>query len=235
MGRACVTLGRFRRFNAVSSIQSPSPPSSNPGAPIVVLVIETNLSLATHLRGLLAQHPHDITVRSASLTERNPSDPNASVVLVATNTPSPELASRWPESRVVVFSDSEDETAILQVLGGNAAGYLHTDLSSEELLAAVRRVANGQTVVDLGTGGRIAVGLAQARAGQTALLDGWALRPRERQVLESLLDGRTNREIAQDLHLGEETVKTYLRSLYRKLGARDRAQAIAITLRSRHN
>jgi DNA-binding CsgD family transcriptional regulator len=67
----------------------------------------------------------------------------------------------------------------------------------------------------------------------SALLDGWALRPRERQVLESLLDGRTNREIAQELNLGEETVKTHLRSLYRKLGARDRAHAIAITLQNR--
>ena len=200
-----------------------------------MLVVETTPPLAAQLQALLALHRDDITVRTISPTHGDPTgSPGAAVALVATHAPSREPTLNFSSTPVVIFSDIEDETAILRALSDGAAGYLHTDTSSEELLAAVRRAANGEAVVDLGTGGRIAARLAHIRAGQAALLDGWDLRPRERQVLESLLDGRTNREIAGNLHLGEETVKTHLRSLYRKLGARDRAQAIAIVLRNRH-
>ena len=213
----------------------PPPPSSNPGPPVVVLVVETTQHLAAHLQALLAQHPDAITVRTNSPTHGDlAGEVVAAVILVATDTPSRQPTRTSPGTPVVLFSDVQDETVILGALSGAAAGYLHADISSQELLAAIRRAAKGETIVDFGTGGRIAVRLAHTRAGQTALLDSWGLRPRERQVLESLLDGRTNREIAGNLNLGEETVKTHLRSLYRKLGARDRAQAIAITLRNRH-
>jgi DNA-binding NarL/FixJ family response regulator len=134
---------------------------------------------------------------------------------------------------IVVLSDLDDENVGLDVLACGAAGYLLVDNTREEVLAGLRRAADGQIILDPAVGGRIASRLAVTTWREPLIRDAWNLRPRERQVLQALVDGRSNREIAQALHLGEETVKTHLRAVYRKLGARDRQQAVALTFQRR--
>lgn len=206
---------------------------------LAVLLVEVEAGLAARVEALLSPCHQRIAVRTISLAGAARSGPGdaAVVVAVAGTTPLDEdpgplsLLDFHPNVPVVVVAALDDDDAALTALRRHAAGYLLADITAEELLAALTKVASGQTVLDLTIGGRIASRLAQGPRPEQPRLDDWDLRPREREVLEALLEGQTNREIAAQLHLGEETVKTYLRGVYRALGARDRAQAIAIALR----
>ncbi len=206
--------------------------------PLAVLVIGLRPDLAAGAEALLAAHPRRVAVHAASLHDAtNSGGGDAAVILVGVGTAAVDdepllvgLLRSDPVAPVVLLSELDDDTALLAALDRGAAGYLLAEVTGEELVAALERAAAGQTVADIAMGGRIASQLAHG-TWRRQPIDGWDLRPRERQVLESLLAGRTNREIARELNLGEETVKTYLRTLYRKLGVRDRSQAIAIILR----
>lgn len=138
---------------------------------------------------------------------------------------------RAPHPPIVLVSEVDSDGRLMSALRRGAAGFLLDDINADELVAALRRVCAGQIVVDPTMAGRIARQLAQGNwQNQPPERNPWKLRSRERQVLDSLVEGRNNRQIADDLNLGEETVKTYLRTTYRKLGAQNRAQAIAIYL-----
>jgi DNA-binding NarL/FixJ family response regulator len=132
---------------------------------------------------------------------------------------------------VVLVSSVDDEDVAVEAIRRGARGYLLSGTSGPELTVALRRACRGETVVDLGLGGRMAT--SAGRRPVPSPTDSWHLRPRERAVLDRLVAGRSNREIAADLHLGEETVKTHLRSVYRKLGVRDRSQAVGEVLRQK--
>jgi DNA-binding NarL/FixJ family response regulator len=92
------------------------------------------------------------------------------------------------------------------------------------LLEAVRRVANGEAFTDPDLARHLPVG-GQARS-RVSLLS-----PRERQILGLLADGHSGAEIAQELFLSTETVRTHVRNAVRKLGARTRTQAVALVVR----
>jgi DNA-binding NarL/FixJ family response regulator len=208
--------------------------------PLPVMVTGLEADLIARVEALLAPHHQRVAVRTISLDDAGGSGPGEAAVIVAAvgTTPiddEPRLLRmlRYLAIPIVLFTALDDDSAVLEALRRRAAGYLLADISGEELVAALTRAAAGRIVVDVAIGGRIAGRLAHRTPHDQLRLDDWDLRPRERQVLELLLYGRTNREIAQEINLGEETVKTYLRSVYRKLGARDRSQAIAITLRRR--
>jgi hypothetical protein len=96
----------------------------------------------------------------------------------------PAAPGRHPP--VVIFTEEHDETGVLEALAAGAAGYLLAHISSEERVAALRRAADSETVIDLGMGARSPPGSpAPAPHGPPT----WYLRPRERQVLEPLRDG----------------------------------------------
>jgi len=212
---------------------------SSEGEPLAVAVAGLNAGLVARLEALLStQRVVARAVPLADIAEGHAS--HSAVILVGVGTTSVEDDPRLVRLLrsdagvpVVLFSELDNDTALLAALGRGAAGYLLAGISAEELVPALQRASAGQTVVDLAMGGRIAGHVAHGRWREQRDLDDWGLRPRERDVLEGLLEGQSNREIARELSLGEETVKTYLRNLYRKLGARDRSQAMAITSRRR--
>ena len=208
--------------------------------PLPVMVTGLEADLVARVEALLSPHHQRVAVRTVSLDDAGGSGRRDAAVMVAAvgTTPideEPRLLRLLfhPAIPIVLFAALDDDSAVLAALRRRVAGYLLADISGEELVAALTRAAAGRIVVDVAIGGRIASHLAHRTSHDQLGLDAWDLRPRERQVLELLLYGRTNREIAREINLGEETVKTYLRSVYRKLGARDRSQAIAITLRRR--
>lgn len=201
-------------------------------SPLAIWVVADQVGLAEQFVEALAGE-HD---RVAARVARMGGDlREAAVVVMAlgdgpVNQPSLDWLLTTRQASVVVLATVDDEETAVAALRQGAAGYLLSDLPASEVVAALERVAAGQTAVDPVIAGRIISRLAQGTWRERSSLEGWGLRPRERQVLESLIEGRSNREIARQLDLGEETVKTYLRSGYRKLGARDRSQAIATIL-----
>ena len=125
------------------------------------------------------------------------------------------IVARSPHVRVVALTASTDEARMMGVLRAGAVGYVRKDAEPETLLAAVRAVARGRTFIDPSIGHRL------IRAG--AAPDD--LTPRERDVLRHVALGRSNRDIASALDIGEETVKSHVSRLLAKLGAENRAQA----------
>jgi DNA-binding NarL/FixJ family response regulator len=122
--------------------------------------------------------------------------------------------------RVIALTASVDEARLMGALSAGATGYVRKDADPEVLLAAVRAVARGKTYVDPAIG--------QSLVRQTATND---LSAREREVLTLIGLGRTNKEIAIALDIGEETVKTHVGHLLAKLEVDNRAQATVQALK----
>jgi DNA-binding NarL/FixJ family response regulator len=142
-----------------------------------------------------------------------------------------ELLVEKPPFRVVIFADDSSERRLFEALRFGAAGYLLKSLSGEQLADHLERVYDGELVIDPTMATTIAIGAAQAEGGRTWPGSRLGLSRRESEVLGLLASGLSNRLIAAELILGEETIKTHLRSVYRKLGVNDRAQAVAAALR----
>lgn len=137
------------------------------------------------------------------------------------------LAAR-PEARVVVLTMHDDPETVTNAMAAGARGFLPKNASRAEVIAAVEAVARGEGYLHSSVTGEFL-----DRVGPLAdrSLAAERLTERERQVLELLADGRTTRQIAEALYVGEETVKTHLGHIYTKLGVADRVQAVALALR----
>jgi DNA-binding NarL/FixJ family response regulator len=127
------------------------------------------------------------------------------------------LVRQHPDAKVVMLTGAGDRDAVAQAVAGGARGFLHKNVSREELCAAVA-TALAET--------------APARSVPAAHADDNGAAPpelteREMQVLHGMASGRSNAEIGRQLYLSEDTIKTHARRLFRKMGVNDRAQAVA--------
>ncbi len=138
-----------------------------------------------------------------------------------------------PAIAVVVLTTFADDASIAGALGAGARGYLTKDAGREELAAAIRSAAAGQTTFAPEVGERLVAGFAAAPAAPAPLGARFPqLTPREVEVLQLIAAGRSNTEIARELFLSVATVKSHVNAIFAKLPARDRAQAIALALGS---
>ena len=142
-----------------------------------------------------------------------------------------ELRARAPASRVVFLTVYDDEQYLFQALRAGASGFLLKRVTAAELVGHLQRVLEGEVVVDPALAGRVALSAARLQSGEYWPGAHLGLTQRESEVLELMVRGLSNRAVAKQLVVGEETVKTHVRSIYRKLEATDRAQAIAAALR----
>jgi DNA-binding NarL/FixJ family response regulator len=140
----------------------------------------------------------------------------------------PALRKAAPRTAILVFTMHESAAYVHEAMRTGARGYLLKSAHKEELLSAIRALRAGGGYLQpriTGTVLRRLVGDARV-AGEAGLLTA-----REIQILESVADGKSNKEIAAAMSIAEDTVKTHLRRLFEKLGAADRAHAVAIALR----
>ncbi|GAA0967946.1 response regulator transcription factor [Actinocorallia libanotica] len=141
------------------------------------------------------------------------------------------LSATAPGTRIVFLSVYDDEQYVFEALRAGAAGYLLKRVDGLELVRRLEEVAVGETVVDPTLAGRMAASVARLGRGEFWPGANRGLTQRESEVLSLLVGGLSNRAIAARLHLSEETVKSHLRTLYRKLEVADRSAAIAVALR----
>jgi DNA-binding NarL/FixJ family response regulator len=125
---------------------------------------------------------------------------------------------------VLVLTVHDDDDIVLGAVREGADGYVLKDATREELLGAVRKVASGGQYFDPVVVRALLRGESKAEAAEV-------LSEREHEVLRLLASGFTNREIAEQLFLSTDTIKTHLNNIYRKLGVSDRAHAVAVALR----
>jgi DNA-binding NarL/FixJ family response regulator len=138
-----------------------------------------------------------------------------------------QLLDAFPEVRVVIVTTFEQDDYIFGALRAGASGFLLKRTRPEELVAAVHTVAAGDSLLSPSVTSRVIGRMAQQPASDMASdarLD--ELTPREREVLELVARGLSNGEIAAALVVEESTVKTHVRRMLAKLGARDRVQAV---------
>ncbi len=127
------------------------------------------------------------------------------------------LRSRLPEVRVLMLSVHDHPEYVLESIRAGAHGYLRKDSLPDDLRAAIRKVAGGQTCFETGEHGAPAE-TAAAPILTTAVQRLNLLTRRERDVLLGVASGKTNKEIAADLGLSVRTVESYRETLVRKLG-----------------
>jgi DNA-binding NarL/FixJ family response regulator len=140
------------------------------------------------------------------------------------------LAAR-PACKVVFLTVYDDEQYLYQALRVGAAGFLLKRIRGGELVDYLRRIADGEVLIDPALAGRVALSAARLRSGEFWPGAHLGLTQRESEVLSLLVAGLSNRAIAAKLVVSEETVKTHSRGIYRKLGVSDRAAAVTVALR----
>jgi DNA-binding NarL/FixJ family response regulator len=142
-----------------------------------------------------------------------------------------EIKRRYPDLPVVFYSAYDDEAYLFRALRAGARGYLLKQASGEEFVSMLERAADGETMIDSALAGRVALLAARLQFGEFWPGAHLGLTQRESEILDLVVKGLSNRDIAQRLFLGEETVKSHLSSIYRKLKVKGRAEAIAVALR----
>jgi two-component system, NarL family, nitrate/nitrite response regulator NarL len=135
------------------------------------------------------------------------------------------LQAQAPSVRVLLISGYEDSAIVHEAISRGAAGFLLKDSEEAEICAAISDVARGRAVLSIALQSGV-LDQIRLRAPQPVTLSA-----RERELLELATQGITSAEIARRLCLSPNTVKTYWQRLYEKLGASDRASAIAEAIR----
>lgn len=129
-----------------------------------------------------------------------------------------------PETRVLIVTTHEDPAYLLAALKAGAAGYLLKDITRADLLTTIKRTLRGESILS----GEIAIRILQRLTDNHPVYDTAPperLTPREREVLQYIVKGLTNREIAGQLSLSVGTVKIHVEHIIAKLGVSDRTQA----------
>ena len=142
------------------------------------------------------------------------------------------LFERVPGARIVVLTASSRPAELAAAYEAGAAGVVQKTAGIGEIIEAIRAVASGRSLVDASDLVEI---LRQARRQRERVAVGRQLAdkltPREREVLQALADGRSNREIAVQLHITVETQRTHMVNILSKLGAHYQLQALVIAVR----
>jgi len=131
-----------------------------------------------------------------------------------------------PDTKVILFTVEESRTAIADAIRAGVSGYLLKDVSAGELINAAKQALEGKAVIH--------PSLTRAFIEEVQYHDhrpDTPLSRRELQILQKIAYGATTKEVAHDLGISPHTVKTHLERIFEKLGANDRAQAVAIALR----
>jgi DNA-binding NarL/FixJ family response regulator len=133
-----------------------------------------------------------------------------------------ELRSQRPELRCLILTSFDDDEALFDAIMAGASGFVLKQVVGSDLVASIRAVGAGRSLLDNGT---VALLLDRLRRHQDQADPLAKLTEQERQILDLIADGLTNREIAARLHLSEKTVKNYVSFLLGKLSVRSRIQA----------
>jgi len=205
----------------------------NATAPLEVFIVEDHLSVRKGLELLLRDEgirvagvAADVAEASELLTRRR-----FDVALLDLNLRGGtgldllrEMLGRDPDAAVVLYTGATDANLLREASGAGARGFVLKSSPPQELVSALRAVAQGGTHIDPGLAPLVS-------GGSMARLS--SLTVREHEILELLAEGLTGEQVAERLFLSPETVRTHIRNATSKLGARTRVQAVALIVRAR--
>jgi DNA-binding NarL/FixJ family response regulator len=195
------------------------------GEPVRVFLLDDHEVVRRGLRELLETDDDIEVVGEASTAEEalNRVAPCAPDVAVLDGVEvCREIRSRHPDVRCLILTSFSDDEALFQAIMAGASGYLLKQIRGTDLVDAVRRVADGQSLLDPTVTARVLERLREPPETDERLA---RLTEQERKILDLIADGLTNRQIAERVHLAEKTVKNYVSNLLSKLGMERRTQA----------
>ena len=142
-----------------------------------------------------------------------------------------QLRQEYPEVQVLVLTTFADEEWIFDAIRAGASGYLLKDTRRDELIAAVKGTAQGKTFLDPDIAGKVMQSVADSHPPPAPEIQAESLTGRELEILNLVVQGYNNPEIAQRLHLAPGTVRNYVSTILQKLGVSDRTQAAVVALK----
>jgi two-component system NarL family response regulator len=131
-----------------------------------------------------------------------------------------QIKGKFPNARIIVLSSHDHQEDIYRAIQAGASGYLLKDTSRQELFAAIEAVAAGKQFFPMA--------VAQRLAGRITSDE---LTQRETEILQRIVNGKSNKEIAGELAVAEGTIKSHISNILNKLGVADRTQAATVAIR----
>jgi DNA-binding NarL/FixJ family response regulator len=201
-----------------------------------ILLVDDHEVVRLGLKSLLERHPQfEIVGEAASAREalEQVENNHPDVVVMDIRLPGTsgieaceEITSRFPETRVLMLTSYAEDEMLFSAIRAGASGYILKQIDGEELVRALEAVARGEALLDPAVTQRVfqEVRRAVKEEEASAFIH---LSQQEKHVLLLVSEGRTNREIAKALFLGEGTVRNYVSSILSKLGVSNRAEAAA--------
>ncbi len=141
-----------------------------------------------------------------------------------------ELTAQSPETKVIMLTSYAEDEMLFAAIRAGAAGYVLKQAGGQDLIRAIETVGHGNSLLDPALTERMFTEVRRAAREQESTAFS-QLTEQERRVLALVAEGKTNREIAHELHLGEGTVRNYVSNILSKLGLANRAEAAAYATR----
>lgn len=137
-----------------------------------------------------------------------------------------DIRSAYPDVACLILTSFADDHATIDAAMAGAAGYVLKQIGGTDIVTAIRKVATGAQLLDAAV---VRLTLRRLRASEEGRVD--SLSDQEHRIFELIGDGYSNRQIAEEMHLAEKTVKNYISNLFVKLGIDRRTQAAAMAAR----
>jgi two-component system response regulator DevR len=201
-----------------------------------ILLVDDHEVVRLGLKALLERHPQfDVVGEASSAREAMEIVNNAhpDVVVMDIRLPGTsgievceEITGRYPEIKVIMLTSYAEDEMLFSAIRAGASGYILKQIGGEDLVKALEAVGRGEAMLDPTVTQRVFQEVRRAVKEEEASAFAH-LSQQEKHVLLLVSEGKTNREIAKSLFLGEGTVRNYVSSILSKLGVNNRAEAAA--------
>lgn len=203
-----------------------------------VLLIDDHTLFRLGLKGLLERSGIDVVAASTGENGlRIAKDLEPDVILLDMRMPNMDgldvlkaLREQGITSPITMLTTSTDESDLVRTLRSGAQGYLLKDMDPKDLVAALQKIKDGETVVAPQLADTLARALQDKPAVSTPITPLSDLTPREREIISHLAEGQSNKAIARDLGISDGTVKLHVKAILRKLNVRSRVEAAVIAV-----
>ncbi len=207
-----------------------------------ILLVDDHEVVRLGLRALLERHPHFEVVAEAGTAHEaleRVQDYSPDVVVMDIRLPGgsgidacQEITQKYPDTKVIMLTSYAEDEMLFSAIRAGAAGYVLKQIGGEDLVRAIEAVGRGEALLDPAVTQRIFQEVRKAAKDVEASAFS-PLTQQEKHVLLLVSEGKTNREIAKELFLGEGTVRNYVSSILSKLNVSNRAEAAAYAVQ--HN
>ena len=223
-------------------------PGGRTGEKTTILLVDDHALFRVGMRQILEKEPDFDIVGEADDT-RSAFDLSVQlspdIILMDLSLPAPggiettqRIKRELPSAGIIVLAVNEDEDALFDAIKAGAAAFILKDVAPDDLVAIIHRVASGEYLINDKVFAKPAVAsrvLKEFRElaiyGQEAAPIFAPLSPREVEILDNIAQGMTNKQVAYQLSISEQTVKNHMSSILRKLAVNDRTQAVVYAMR----